>query len=205
MYYALNFYPQLSAELSDSIDAIRREYDPTSDFTKPHITVLFPVPESVGEGRLISHIQNVLSDWSPFEIRLGGFHRSHDHWLSLTLKEGEAQVKKLYQSLYTGILAEYRRDDIEFVPHLGLGLFVKEGTTYDWGNPQESDLDRERYEEALRQAKALPLPSSISVEKLQLTKIPDVILEWATGKRAGIPKDSRVVEVREFRLCHQGA
>jgi 2'-5' RNA ligase len=205
MYYALNFYPLLSAEFSEPIDAIRREYDPTSDFTKPHITVLFPIPGSVGERRLISHIQNVLSDWTPFEIRLGGLHKSHDHWLFLTLKEGEAQVKKLYRLLYTGVLAQYRRHDIEFVPHLGLGLFVKDGATYDWGNPQESDFDRERYEEALRRAKALPLPSSISVEKLHLTKIPDVILEWATGKRASLPADSRIVEVREFRLCHQGA
>jgi 2'-5' RNA ligase len=205
MYYALNFYPQLGTELSESIDAIRRQYDPTSGFTKPHITVLFPVPGSVGEGQLISHIQNVLSGWSPFEIRLGGFHKSRDHWLFLTLKEGETQVKKLYQALYTGILAEYRRDDIEFVPHLGLGLFIKEGSTYDWDNPRESDFDRERYEEALCRAKALPLPSSISVEKLQLTKIPGVILEWAAGKRASIPEGSQIVEVREFRLGNHGA
>lgn len=205
MYYALSFYPQLSTELSESIDAIRREYDPTSGFTKPHITVLFPVPGIVGEGQLISHIQNVLSDCSPFEIRLGGFHRSRDHWLFLTLKEGEAQVKELYQALYTGLVAKYRRDDIEFVPHLGLGLFMKQGSTYDWDNPRESDFDRERYEEALCQAKSLTLPSSISVEKLQLTKIPDVILEWATGKRASIPEDSHIVEVREFRLGNQRA
>jgi 2'-5' RNA ligase len=163
------------------------------------------VPASVGEGRLISHIRNVLSDWSPFDIRLGGFHRSRDHWLFLTLKEGEAQFKKLYQSLYTGILEEYRRADIEFMPHLGLGLFVKKGSTYDWDNPQDADFDRERYEEALRRAKALPLQSTISVEKLQLNKIPDVVLEWATGKRAKIPKGSKIVEVREFRLCHPGA
>jgi 2'-5' RNA ligase len=205
MYYALIIYPQLSAELFQSIDTIRGKYDPTSGFTKPHITVLFPVPGSGGEGRLISHIQNVLSDWSPFEIRLGGFHKSHDHWLFLTLIEGETQVKKLYQALYTGILAEYRRDDIEFVPHLGLGLFINESSTYDWDNLRASDFDREQYEEAWRQAKALPLSSSILVEKLQLTKIPDAILEWATGKRISIPEDSCIVEVQKFRLCPHGA
>jgi 2'-5' RNA ligase len=205
MYYALSFYPRLSAELSASIDAIRREYDPTSGFTKPHITVLFPVPGSVGQGQLIGHIQNVLSDWSTFKIRLGGLHKSHDHWLFLTLIDGEAQVRKLYDALYTGILAKYRRDDIKFVPHLGLGLFIKKGSTYDWDNPRDSDFDRDRYEEALSKAKALPLPSSISVEKFELTKIPDVILEWATGKRASIPDDSQIVQVREFRLGNQRA
>jgi 2'-5' RNA ligase len=200
MYYVLIFYPQLNAELAESIDAIRRKHDPTVGFAKPHITVLHPVPDSIGEPQLISHIQSVLNDWSPFEIRLGGFHKSHDHWLFLTLREGEAQVKQLYRSLYTGILAEYRRDDIEFVPHLGLGLFIREGSKYDWDNPQEADFDQERYGEALQQAKALPLHSRFAVEKLHLTKVPHEVLEWATGKRADIPEDSQLVEVREFLL-----
>ena len=200
MYYGLNFYPQLNAELAQSIDAIRRKHDPTVGFAKPHITVLFPVPDSIGEPQLINHIQSVLNDWSPFEIRLGGFHKSHDHWLFLTLTEGEAQIKQLYRSLYTGILAEYRRDDIEFVPHLGLGLFIREGSKYDWDNPQEADFDQERYGEALQQAKALPLHSSFVVEKFHLTKVSHAVLEWATGKRANIPEDSQFVEVREFLL-----
>ena len=200
MYYGLNFYPQLNAELAESIDAIRRKHDPTVGFAKPHITVMFPIPDSIGEPQLINHIQSILNDWSPFEIRLGGFHKSHDHWLFLTLTEGEAQTKQLYRSLYTGILAEYRRDDIEFVPHLGLGLFIREGSKYDWDNPQETNFDQERYDEALQQAKALPLHSRFAVEKLHLTKVPYEVLEWATGKRADIPEDLQLVEVREFIL-----
>lgn len=200
MYYAMGFYPQFGAELAEAIGAIRRAYDPMARFVGPHVTVLFPVPGSVGEDRLINHIRNVLSGWVPFKIRLGGFHKSHDHWLFLTLEAGAAEVKRLYQSLYTGILAEYRRDDIKFVPHLGLGLFVKEGATYNWDNPQESDFDQVRYEEALRKAKGLPLPAGTLVETLQLMKIPDEVLEWATGRRASLPERSRIVEVREFRL-----
>jgi hypothetical protein len=205
MYFALSIYPLLSTELSHSIDAIREKYDPTSGFTKSHITVLFPVPGSVGEEKLISHIQNVLSNWSPFEIRLGGLQKSHDHWLFLTLEEGEAQVKKLYQALYTGILAEYRRDDIEYMPHLGLGLFIKESSIYDWDNPKEADFDREGYEKARHQAKALPLHLPVFVEKLHLTMIPDEILEWATGTRNRIPEDTRTVDVQEFYLRHPAA
>ncbi len=200
MYYALSFYPHLNEELAESIDAIRRKHDPTFGFTKPHITVLFPIPDSVGESELISHIESVLNDFSPFEIRLGGFHKSRDHWLFLKLADGEAHVRKLYQSLYTGILAEYRRDDIEYVPHLGLGLFMKEGSNYDWSNARETDFDEERYEEALRQAMALRLDSIFKVDRLELTKISDEILEWATGKRASIPEDSQIVTVREFLL-----
>jgi 2'-5' RNA ligase len=203
MYYALSFYPHLNEELAESIDAIRRKHDPTFGLTKPHITVLFPIPDSVGESDLISHIESVLNDFSPFKIRLGGFHKSRDHWLFLKLADGEVHVRKLYQSLYTGILEEYRRDDIEYVPHLGLGLFVKEGSNYDWRNPREIDFDEERYEEALQQAMALLLDSIFKVDKLELTKISDEILGWATGKRASIPEDSQIVTVREFLLGDQ--
>jgi hypothetical protein len=205
MYYSLDFYPQLSLELSESIDAIRREYDPTYSIIKPHIGIIFPATNNLDERLLISHIEHVLSSWSPFVIRLGGFHKSPDHWLFLTLQEGEAEVKRLHQELYTGYLAEYRRVGHTPFPHLGLGLFIKEGCTYDYRNPRESDFDRERYEEALRQAKALPLSSSILVEKLALDTIPDVLTEWTTGKRANIPEGSQIVTVRKFRLGHQGA
>ena len=205
MYYALVFYPQLDSELTDLIDEIRRKDDPTVDRSEPHIAVVFPVPDAVGEAELVSHIEDVLRDWRPFEVRLGGFHKSRDHWLFLTVAQGERQVKDLYRSLYTGILEEYRRDDIEFVPHLGLGLFVKEGSRYDWDHPQEADFDQEKYDEALRQAKALPLGSCCVVEKLHLVKIPDEVLDWATGKRASIPKDSQSAEVREFHLGNRGA
>ncbi|MFH1311963.1 MAG: 2'-5' RNA ligase family protein [Candidatus Eisenbacteria bacterium] len=200
MYYTLSFYPRLSGELGDAIDAIRRRHDPTCGFAKPHITVMFPVPDTVGEPHLIGHIQSVLSNRSPFEIRLGGLHKSHDHWLFLTLVEGEEQVKNLYQLLYTGLLAEHRRDDVEFVSHVGLGLFLKEGANYNWDNPQEDEFDKDRYEEALLQARALPLKVRFRVERLQLMRISDEILEWATGKRARIPEDSEIIEVREFSL-----
>jgi 2'-5' RNA ligase len=200
MHYTLGFYPRLEEELAASIDAIRRVHDPTWGYVKPHVTVLFPVPDSVGESRLSDHIESVLKDRGPLDIRFGGLHKSRDHWLFLTLAEGEARVKELHKSLYTGILAKYRKADVEFVPHLGLGLFIKEGSRYDWDNPREDYLDRRRYREALAQAEALPPHSGLRVERLNLSGIPDEVIEWATGTRAEIPEHMRSLEVREFVL-----
>ncbi len=200
MFYALVIQPKFGNDLSELINAIRREYDPSSEFTKPHITVIFPVPGSVGKEQLIDHIQDELSRWEPFEIQLGGFHRSHDHWLFLTLIEGEELVKQLYQALYTGILTEYRRDDIEFVPHISLGQFMQKGLTYSLDNNHESHFDRLRFEKALQQAKNLPLPGSIFVEKLELLEISNGLIEWSTGKRSSIPRETLVTEVRDFQL-----
>ena len=204
MYYAVIIYPQLSSGLSQSIDAIRRKYDPTAGFIKPHITVLFPVPDSVGIDHLTSHIQNVLGSWEPFEMQLGGFQKSHDHWLFLRLKEGERQIKRLYQALYTGFLKEYRRMDIDFIPHIGLGLFIKDIDTHNWNHPLEMDFDRRRYEAAMRMARALPLPETSLVDKLHLISLPDQLIGWATGRQANLPSDVSIVEVQEFRLFASG-
>jgi len=205
MHFALVFYPQLDSELSEAIARIRRKYDPTADHSEPHITMVFPVPDTVGETELISHIAEVLEDIESFEIELGGFRKSRDHWLFLTLTSGVQEVQELNRSLYTGILGEYRRDDIAFVPHLGLGLFVREGANYSWDHPRAADLDQRKYEGALQEAKALPLGSSCGVDRLHLVKIPDEVIEWTTGTRATIPEDWRSTVVGVFRLGDRGA
>ncbi|NIM49037.1 MAG: hypothetical protein GTO22_07230 [Gemmatimonadales bacterium] len=168
---------------------------------QPHVTVLFPVPERVGLEHLVTHIQQVLSTWEPFEIRLGGLEKSPDHWLLLTLREGNDTVKELYRSLYTGILAEFRRDDIEFVPHVGLGLFLKRGATYDSWNPQESDLDEDEFEGALREAETWPDAPSSVVDTLHMVGIPDDVMQWLSGQRPRFPRSARLDGVRRFRLC----
>jgi len=198
MHYALVLYPEVGIE---RIQQIRRQYDPTLDVIRPHVTVMFPVPEAVGERELVSHIESVLGNHKAFEIRLGGFVKSNDHWLFLTLGKGECEVKCLYQALYTGILAQYRRDDIEFVPHLALGLFVKDQATYDWNKPRESEFDHQKYDAAMRDAEALRLDSSWEARTLHLVTIPDDVLQWAGGEWASFSKDSRAVSVREFHLA----
>ncbi|NIM49263.1 MAG: hypothetical protein GTN78_19790 [Gemmatimonadales bacterium] len=197
MHYALVFYPVVDGRL---IDKLRRRYDPTVDVIEPHVTVLFPVPDRVGEVELVDHIQSVLDGHGPFEVRLGGFRKSSDHWLLLTLREGNQTVKELYRSLYSGILSEFRRDDIEFVPHLGLGLFLKEGARYDPWSPRESDFAAAEYESALQEAKALRVDYSTNVQTLHLVTIPGELMEWITGQRPNFPTNARVEEVRQFHL-----
>ena len=112
MYYTVGIYPELAMELSEAIEAIRADYDPASHLIRHHITALFPVPDRVGKEECTSHVRTVLSRWSPFEIQLGGFHKSRDHWLFLTLQKGNDEVKRMYREFYSGILAEFRREDM---------------------------------------------------------------------------------------------
>jgi 2'-5' RNA ligase len=193
----LVFYPRADRVL---VDGIRRRHDPTVDLIEPHVTVLFPVPGRVGEENLVAHIDSALRGHTPFEVRLGGFHRSPDHWLFLILQKGNRAVKKLYSALYTGLLAEFRRDDLEFIPHLGLGLFLKEGATYNWNDPRSYDLDLESCQAVQREVEARGAGWNSVVDTLHLVTIPDEVLEWASGARPNFPKSSRVEEVRKFHL-----
>ena len=168
MYYGMVHYPAIDYKL---INRIRRKYDPTVDLIEPHITILFPVPESIGEQALIHHIKYVLKNHKPFPLHICGFRKSWDHWLLLTLAEGNLEVINLYRETYTGILAKYGRKDLEFIPHISLGLFVKEGVHYDFNNPQHLEFDEQRYKEALQEAEALGLDFKCVIDKVHLVKL----------------------------------
>jgi hypothetical protein len=200
MYHALVFYPWVSDEWSRSIDAMRCAYDPTCDLIKPHVSVVFPVPDSIEQGDLVNHIQDVLGTWGPFRVGFGSLHKSADHWLFLTLTEGESEVKRLYQDLHTGILAPYRRWGADFLPHVGLGLFRSGRMASDSRGAARPGLDRDRYERALSQAEGLPLAGRATVGALQMVEIPEAIVEWVHGKRAWPGDGLRIVDVHEFRL-----
>jgi 2'-5' RNA ligase len=200
MYYVMGFIPRLDPELARSIAAIRDVHDPTAFLIEPHVTVLFPTAVSIGEARLIDHLESVLRETRPFEIEFGGFSKSHDQWLFLELQQGAEGVRSLYGRIYSGILATDRNEG--FLPHLGLGLFLKPGATYDYRNPRESDFDGPRYDTALRQAQSLPVRGKrFPLETLRLSTLPDSVAEWTTGKRTAIPRDARMAVVREFRLA----
>jgi len=174
MFYALVHYPNIDTR---RIDDFRRQYDPHVDLIAPHLTLVFLVPETAGESNLVHHIETVLRDWHAFPIRLKGLQKSWDHWLFLILEQGAADVIRLHRELYTGCLAAYRRPDIEFIPHVGLGLFARQDASYDIRNPQQLSLDDVRYTQALAEARQLGLDYSCVVDRLHLLKINDDISE----------------------------
>jgi len=168
MYYALAYFPNIDTSL---IDQFRRKYDPTVDLVEPHITILFPVPDIVGVESIIEHIKHVLATWSPFQIHIHGFHKSWDHCLFLTLEEGQNNIIKLNREIYTGILAQYRRTDIKYIPHISLGLFVKNVAEYNLKDPKQLELDKVKYEVALKEARALGLDFKCTLDKLHFVSI----------------------------------
>lgn len=128
MYGSLVYYLDAGVE---TLDRIRRKYDPTFRLMRPHVPVLFPVPETVGRGRLLEHLDAVVPRLPRFPVRFRGLDKTPDHWMYLKVEDGSADFVRMYEAVYTGPLAPFRRGDVRFVPHVGLGLFVKKNVRYD--------------------------------------------------------------------------
>ena len=140
------------------IDELRRKYDPQVDLIAPHITIVFPVPDSLGKSPLVSHVVKVLRDSKQFSISLQGLEQSWDNCLFLLLQEGRTEVIRLHDDLYTGILTPFIRRDIPYVPHVTLGAFAN---------------DAKRCSDALRDSKRLGLRYRWVVDRLHLVKVND--------------------------------
>jgi 2'-5' RNA ligase len=166
--YALIYYPEVDTR---GINQLREKYDPRARWIGPHVTLMFPVPESVGEDNLVSHLENVLSRQWPFPIHLRGLEKSGDDYLFLLVQEGGENVVRLHDTIYTGVLAGHRNQDGAFIPHLTLGVFSK---------------DAGAYARALEEARRLDLDYRCVVDKLHLVKVND--------------ERSRIVWSREFSL-----
>jgi len=148
MFYALAYYPELNDEV---VNKLRKKYDPYSDLIKEHITLIFPVPETIGVDKLLSHISAILEKREPFRIHIRGFEKTWDNWLFLKVKEGKEKLIELHDALYTGILQLYLRKDLPYTPHIGIGLFTKE--RYDPLQPEKLTFDEENYQKALEKLK----------------------------------------------------
>jgi len=154
-YFAVgNSLPWLPEE---PIASFRRAHDPTVDLVGPHLTLVFPVPASIGRDVFREHVRDVVARTRPFDIRLRGLEKSWDHWLFLLVAEGRDELIALHDALYTGILRPHLWTEQPYVPHVGLGLFVDERDADHLLEVRPRRLDRVRFEEALREAEALEL------------------------------------------------
>jgi hypothetical protein len=172
MYYVLLYFPKFDKKTQANIEAFRRKYDPYVGSLKPHIPFVFPVQcGEVEESKLVEHIRAVLKNWRPFSIQMKGFGKSWDYWLFLLLKKGNGNAIALHDALYTGILSPYLRRDVEYIPHIGMGLFVKHTPEYNVLDPKTYNFDAKSYSQALKEAKSLKINSFDTIDRLSLDKI----------------------------------
>ena len=154
MVYVIVIYPNL--EDDSKIQELRKKYSPYYNVIKPHITLVFPFPDMDME-EVENHVSKILKNFTQFNLRLVGLVKSFDNWLFLGIEEGNDKIVELHDQLYTGILREHLRKDIEFIPHVGLGLFKTD----------------EEYQKAENEAKKLNLNYKCKAKSIYLIHLRD--------------------------------
>lgn len=166
-YFALVNYPNIEDQ---KYHVFRNKYDPYASLLSEHISFIFNVPVSIGKDNYIRHVESILADKRPFDITISGFYKTPDHWLLLKIGEGNSAIINLHDEFYTGILEPYLRQDLPFIPHLGLGFFGIE--PYDLGNPTARiNLDKKKYRRALREINKEEMVYQARVEELTMIEL----------------------------------
>ncbi|MTI69814.1 MAG: 2'-5' RNA ligase family protein [Firmicutes bacterium] len=107
----------------EKIEDIRSKYDPLYNCIKPHITLVFPFESNIQTKELKKHIKEVLGGIDKFKLKLKGITGSLDNYLFLNIKEGNDNLIKIHDKLYTGILKKHLYKKITYFPHLTVGKF----------------------------------------------------------------------------------
>jgi 2'-5' RNA ligase len=114
-------FPQLNQE--EAIQRLRRAYDPLAELVAPHITLVFPFQSQLEREDLLDILQDSLAGERPFPLTLSGFDKKSDrygHYLYFTVTQGEEELCRLHDKLYSGRLATLRPQD-SYQPHMTLG------------------------------------------------------------------------------------
>lgn len=183
MYYFLAHFPKIDYS---QINIIRKKYDPNYSFIDPHIAIVFPVDASIGEEKLIDHIEALIKTWKPFQISFSGLEKSWDYYLYLTIQEGGEQIISLHDSLYSGMLSSFWLKDLPYKPHITLGFFADKQAKFDRSDFGDVRFNENDFNEAISVAESLDMNFQTTFNNVTLISRED--------------KKSPAIIVKEFLL-----
>jgi 2'-5' RNA ligase len=114
-------FPQFYSD-TDLIQNIRHQYDPLASKIAPHITLVFPFESEISSDALRQHLKTSLDKFKSFSLKLQGI--SHEEgYLVLNLIEGQEQIIKIHDLLYSGMLTKFLSQEHDYKPHITVGRF----------------------------------------------------------------------------------
>jgi 2'-5' RNA ligase len=118
IHHAIVAFPALDA--AESIESIRRAFDPQASLLPAHITLVFPFAAPL-ETALREHIASTLMGVSPFDIALGPPSAEEGGYLFLRVGSGRQRIVDLHDRLYSGPLQSYLSTTQAYEPHVTVG------------------------------------------------------------------------------------
>jgi 2'-5' RNA ligase len=119
-------YPKIPGKDYKWIQSIREKHDKAFyHVVEPHFTIVFPV-FNFDLKSINSHIEKVVKKVNPIKFSIRGSAIVKDSFsesthVFLVADEGNSDIIKLHDKLYTGILFKELRLDIAFIPHIYIG------------------------------------------------------------------------------------
>lgn len=115
-------YPELEQADYKQIDDSRREYDRLYGMIDAHITLVFLVDDMTPED-FVAEVKKQAAGAKAFDITLRACTINKDsfseHYFAfLVPDEGNSNIIKLHDKLYSGKLAHHHRMDIDYIPHI---------------------------------------------------------------------------------------
>lgn len=123
-------YPEISSEDFAIIHNIRKQHDTKYfDVVEPHITLVFGT-DKINADELVKHVRAKLDGTKKFNLRFDSAKLVEDdskefYHAFLIPSDGSDEINAIHDILYTGVLECELRNDIPFIPHLGIGTSNK--------------------------------------------------------------------------------
>ncbi|MBL8518291.1 MAG: 2'-5' RNA ligase family protein [Betaproteobacteria bacterium] len=118
--WGIVWFPEFSAQTAQAIVNIRQSFDPLAGVLPPHLWLVFPFAAHLNATQLTAHIRRRTARWPQVPVVFSGIRNLKDEFVLLNARTGAASLVALHDRLYGGILAPYRRDDMDYLPHITL-------------------------------------------------------------------------------------
>jgi len=120
MKRAIVLYPKFDG--LETIQAMRRKFDPLANYIAPHITLVFPFESTLSTKEVEEHVRAVIKGMTRFSVRLGGFSGDQpDGYLFLRVRQGNDIIIDLHDRLYSGALQPHLCRETLYCPHVTVG------------------------------------------------------------------------------------
>jgi 2'-5' RNA ligase len=124
MRLAVVAYPRLDPETAAGIESFRTRHDPQAHRIAAHFTLVFPVEADAPT--LAAEIRCVAASSAPVDFTLACIDASLGIdgrcYVVLEPAEGHARIETMHDRLYSGVLADRLRRDVEYVPHVTVAV-----------------------------------------------------------------------------------
>jgi len=178
MFYAVIHRPKID---TTEIEEVGRKYDPYFGLISTHVTLVFPFKtEDIEGAALMAHVQSIADKTEPFEVYFNKLELSWDQWLFLIPTVGKSQFEYIHDELYSGMLNNFLRSDIEYVPHIALGHFAVANSGYNLKDPTTVLLDEEKYKIARAEIDKNKLDLIYTATSMELISVNDEFTQTKT-------------------------